>query len=324
MMQYFRSKKDLHFSENFGVVHRGILEITSRPDFNVRVSEHLEELRKLQKETKTDGTTSSTYKVTLREVINMLVLATGNLAAWKKELSRPADLEKSDRYNTYSTKSYLLKKLPEDTKKKLLLFLGQRYAELKDREAVQPIHLILDPQSLLTKMRSEGKSDLEFYNTYLALVKKSAFPNVEVGGYSGNLVIQIAKAARRLLQTQKFSLEYIFFGSITNGFAKSKSDIDLFNTTQLYDSGLEKQVNQILQGTPWKWHLEAGNEPAHEHFGAVSHVFTFAIYKDRIELRFYPNSQRVRPDGSERDPFEYTVLNIPELNELGFPLVIHQ
>lgn len=316
LLKYFRGKKELHFNDTFGVVHRGILEMTSRPDFYARLPEYLTELKGIQKEVQGDDPVLRTFRTTLNETLNMLVLATGDMPAWKTEFSRPQNINTLDRYDTYSTKGYLLKRLPESSKKELVKFLGDRYAAIKDRYAVQPIHLLLDPRTQLAKMRTEGKTDLEFYNSYLNQVKQTAFPNVEVGGYTGNLVIQIAKAAQRYLMSQRFSSEYIFFGSIPNGFAKAKSDVDLFETVQIRSPEMEKDIAQLLKNSPWDWHMEEGRDPAHPHFGAVSHIFTLAIYKDRVELRFYPNYHRTQADGTERLAFDYIVLDIPELNNL--------
>lgn len=212
------------------------------------------------------------------------------------------------------------KKLTTPDKHQIIYNLGQAWAQNRNRSGIHIIHALLDPLAMYKTHLQKGESGLDFYDHYLANIKSLAFPNTEVGGYSSKKVLEIAKILQqKLIGKMKNGVQIKalnFFGSVVNGFARPGSDLDVFHHPykedyppmeeqdfaqyrfQVEDTATQQVIEStVLQGTPFHWHLKSDGQIAHEHFGAMSHIFSIHITSDQIQLRFYHKKPYLNEDG---------------------------
>ena len=261
----------------------------------------------------------------LKSTKQLLELIEADTNTWFRFLTEK-DVLFDNNFNSYSTAAFLLEQLLFSDKEVLLIKLGELYSQKKIRTIPHAIHILLNPKKIYSNLKKNKYTDREFYNYYLELIKKYAFKlNSSIGGYSGDFAIESAMIMQKYLLSQPKAKALNFFGSVPNGFAKKKSDYDVFNhfksnsrsendsqkmRYQVSDPNLEKMLQESTQGTNWKWHLENSEETAHEHFGSQNHIFSFHITQEKIILRFYYNYIRVDANGSSLNAWDYIELNV--------------
>ncbi len=322
-----RNKDQAYFQETRALVHRTAIDFATEPELKSHTNELKASLEKIISERQSaPDHWSDDYLRLLQQMVGFLDLNQSSLADWKSYL---LDTHPTLRLQG-GTPAFLLRALPESTKAALLEWLGNEYTGSNKRKVTAPIHKLLNPKELYRKMKAEGRSDRQFYNEYLALIKKSAFRNhPEVGGYTGDMVIEIARTIQTYLKSKTEIQAINFFGSVPNGFGTPKSDLDIFNHAnkelypelandvmneirgrgfgpiekmryQIDDPVLADMIGKITGSTMWTWHLENHGNLADEHVAAVDHLFSFQITKDKISLRFYDNYVLLDPTSSDR------------------------
>lgn len=273
----------------------------------------------------------------------LLTLIEGDLSLWQGVLTKSQVQSSLEDFDNYRTLGHMMTLMPMQWKSKALQFLARKYALDKSYAMIQPIHTLMNPNELYWKYRREGKSDREFYNDYLKMIKRDVFSEAVVGGYSGDMVIDVARVIQsEMVRLKNKGIKAVnFFGSVVNGFGRPQSDLDLFNHPiesdypslveqrkisqllrlrqedpfdkyryQIKDSVLQEKIDKKLIGSGWQWQLEDKGQTATEHFGASSHVFVFHITQDRIVLRFYPHYLRVDYAGNSVNYREFIELDI--------------
>lgn len=345
LINFFKDKTDLNYNESQAadpLIHQWILSIARDPQLKTQIPHLLLEIEKIEMlRPSVKKNPYDTVRQKLMIVKKLLKLSQAHVDEWFAYLKKPDP--SLDEFNTFSTAGRLLEQLPKAEKAALLKKLGDLYAKTKNRDVVQPIHVLLNPKQMYTEFKKSGRSDRDFYSSYLELMKKYVFnSDLPVGGYSADLAIQSAQTMHEYLKTQIGMQSLNFFGSIPNGFAREKSDYDVFNHPlesaypklraqakrnkgnwsapdpfeslryQVDDPILSKMLKKNIADTKWKWHLENEGEHAHEHFGSQSHVFSFHITKQKVSLRFYQNYIRVDQKGRPLEAWDYIDLNVTD------------
>jgi predicted nucleotidyltransferase len=326
------------------IIHESFITISKNPALIKHLPLLLADLKKLQVSSDSFLGINETY---LKQAIVLARLAQGDMETWKGLLTAPeAALAEFHEFNTFGTMGYLLKSLPENKKNELLAYLGEVYDKKKNRSLIQPVHVLLDPKAIYDEFKKAGRSDREFYIHYLQLIHEKVFKNKVTGGYSADLVIEIANLIQQS-KLQDGQQEVNFFGSVVNGFGKPESDLDIFDShyeafwpenvkeemenegdlrhvdlfnirrRPLVDPDLELEVSKLLKGTPWHWRSEDYKShnvtvEAHEHIGGESHVFSFHISKNKIVLRFYPDLIHWDEKAEKLPPWRYIELDVTQ------------
>lgn len=209
-------------------------------------------------------------------------------------------------------KGHLLRKMPRHVQDEVLAKIGSRYVERKKdpREPsladpaylMREAHAILNPEGLLAEFRAAGRSDREFYSHYLQQVHLRVFrDHPEFGGYAGELPIRISQHAQRDFvanpNVTNRKAGFFFMGSVPNGFAHPKSDLDIFEIDsdgndqfQITSSLFARHVNQELRGTPWQWKGKNVRNRAGEGLAIYNHRFAFHGTNHGVDLKFYRHS----------------------------------
>jgi hypothetical protein len=311
---------DTGSADSVRIIHENFLEIVRDPLLRQSLPHLIRQLQELR--TRAEDFSASGNRQ-IEQSIVLARLAQGDLMSWKTILTAPgAATENFFEFGISGTMGYLLKNLSSSQKTELLSYLGESYHKKKNRGLVLPIHILLDPKAMYEKFRREGKSDLNFYESYLRRIHDTVFKGKSTGDYSASLVINIAK----LIQASSLHdglREVNFFGSVVNGFGKPESDLDVFDSprtlsvaeilkredegdfrhldlfnhrrTLIADIDLNRNIRDYLANSPWHWKIGPLIEngvaiQAEEHLGGLSHVFSFHISKQKITLRFYPDS----------------------------------
>ncbi len=331
-----RNQDPIYFQATRILVHNTAVRFATDPDLKSHANEFKATLEQIiAKRQSAPDAWSDNYLRLLQDMIGFLDLSQGSLEGWKTYI-----LRKHEKINFHNgTPAYLLRALPRESKISLLKWLGKEYSDSGKRYVTEPIHMILNAKSLYQQFKAQGRSDREFYNEYLARIKKYVFrSDPEIGGYSGDMVIEIAKIVQTYLKSRTDLKALNFFGSVPNGFGTPKSDLDIFNHIvdsdypelanqekewmramgpsplnsmryQIDDPILADMIHKVTGPTIWTWHLENHGAFAEEHLAKYNHLFSFYITKDKIELRFYDNYILLDPTSTE-DSAHYIVLKI--------------
>jgi predicted nucleotidyltransferase len=314
------------------VINKAILQIARMSGQKERIAAFIEELKYLEaKMINHVGARGNMYFV--RDTIYLLRLINDtDLVYWKSILINEKALSRLLQFNNFGTMGYLLELLPPEKKLELVAYLGGEYAKEKNHAVVQPIHLLLNPKKIYDEFKQQGRSDFEFYETYLDLIHRRAFAGKNVGIYPPELILQIIGLIQKdVLHDGIHAVN--FFGSVPNGFGKATSDLDIFNSPlspreiekrveahimetydnerhQIVDRNFENDISTLLRNTPWQWHTHETHALPPEDFGGRAHVFSFHITKDKVVLRFYYQPLHHKEDGSMiiRDFIELDVM----------------
>jgi len=322
--------------QTHSLIHRAVLAISADPSARAQIPSFMNELRALR-----DRNRGGDYDLSLeaQNVAELLLLVNAGPNEWLQVLKNDDTMASLSAFGVPSTMGFLLERLSPAQKDELLLKLGTSYAEYKDPLLLKPIHVLLDPLSLYRQMTAQGASGLDFYRAYLAEIKRRVFPDVKMAGYSPETVFGVVRAVQSYMQARDFLHRYvvnntpiesaILIGSVPNGFARPRSDLDLFNVPiidhypelqnqtsaqgdpfaplrfQIDDPGLQQGINKALLNTPWLWQMENTGKTVREDFGGEKHVFTIFITPDHAAVRFYYQRLDVDEDGNDLPPLPY-------------------
>jgi hypothetical protein len=297
-------------------IHKAVVFIAQHPELTTRIPEEIGRLKQIQADI--DLRRSDAGNVVRKIDITVYLLrliVDRDLALWKSILVNEAAMKGLERFGNYGTMGYLLKLLPKEKQDQLLDFMADVYRGEKNHAVLQPIHLLLDPKGMYDRMKSEGRSDREFYQAYLSRIHDRLFSQENIGGYSVDSVLRIVEDIQQRLIGGKITA-INFFGSVPNGFGKPESDLDVFTSTRedvkVFEdpnasmddlmgawlerstpvgdrNGFQAAVDGLLRGTPWRWQVNPADPLVQlsENFGSQSHVFVFHIDAGKIVLRFY-------------------------------------
>ena len=261
----------------------------------------------------------------LKTAIEALQLIKADVEQWKNfitsEAQRVASENGDSEYGFRSTAGFLVRSLSNEQKSNLLQFIGEQYNIKKNSYLIAIANIILDPKAIYQEMKKSGKSELDFYKAYFNLFQNAVFKNGNRGKYPFHVVTDLIKAINKVAFDTKrlitFDEDHIYiFGSVPNGYAKPESDIDIFqNGFTLYSVQIEQAVLPLLKTYGLNWKIEedlAQKKYAPENFPGENNVFSYFLYKNKIQIRMYFDRLRVDEDGNKVNIIQPLIVDISE------------